>query len=133
MTKKKVKVGSNTIALNKRARHEYFIEDEIEAGLELQGCVSFRREKFIPKGGPDGGDGGDGGDVYLVADENLNTLIDYRFTKRFAAERGENGHSSDCTGRRGKDITLRVPVGTRAIDNDTKEVLGDLTKHGAKM
>ena len=69
----------------------------------------------------------------LVADENLNTLIDYRFTKRFAAERGENGHSSDCTGRRGKDITLRVPVGTRAIDNDTKEVLGDLTKHGAKM
>ena len=69
----------------------------------------------------------------MVADENLNTLIDYRFTKRFAAERGENGHSSDCTGRRGKDITLRVPVGTRAIDNDTKEVLGDLTKHGARM
>lgn len=105
----------------------------VEAGDGGNGCVSFRREKFIPKGGPDGGDGGDGGDVYLVADENLNTLIDYRFTKRFAAERGENGHSSDCTGRRGKDITLRVPVGTRAIDNDTKEVLGDLTKHGAKM
>ena len=105
----------------------------VEAGDGGNGCVSFRREKFIPKGGPDGGDGGDGGDVYLVADENLNTLIDYRFTKRFAAERGENGHSSDCTGHRGKDITLRVPVGTRAIDNDTKEVLGDLTKHGAKM
>ena len=105
----------------------------VEAGDGGNGCVSFRREKFIPKGGPDGGDGGDGGDVYLVADENLNTLIDYRFTKRFAAERGENGHSSDCTGRRGKDITLRVPVGTRAIDHDTKEVLGDLTKHGAKM
>ena len=77
----------------------------VEAGDGGNGCVSFRREKFIPKGGPDGGDGGDGGDVYLVADENLNTLIDYRFTKRFAAERGENGHSSDCTGRRGKDIT----------------------------
>ncbi|MCK3657573.1 GTPase ObgE [Pasteurellaceae bacterium Pebbles2] len=105
----------------------------VEAGDGGNGCVSFRREKFIPKGGPDGGDGGDGGDVYLVADENLNTLIDYRFEKRFAAERGQNGRSSDCTGKRGKDITLRVPVGTRAIDNDTKETLGDLTKHGAKM
>lgn len=105
----------------------------VEAGDGGNGCISFRREKYIPKGGPDGGDGGDGGDVYLIADENLNTLIDYRFEKRFAAERGENGRSSDCTGRRGKDITLRVPVGTRAIDHDTKEVLGDLTQHGAKM
>ncbi|MGQ0286931.1 Obg family GTPase CgtA [Pasteurellaceae bacterium 22721_9_1] len=105
----------------------------VEAGDGGNGCVSFRREKFIPKGGPDGGDGGDGGDVYLVADENLNTLIDYRFEKRFAAQRGENGRSSDCTGKRGQDIVLRVPVGTRATDNDTKEVLGDLTKHGAKM
>lgn len=105
----------------------------IEAGDGGNGCISFRREKYIPKGGPDGGDGGDGGDVYLQADENLNTLIDYRFEKRFAAERGENGRSGNCTGHRGKDITLRVPVGTRAIDNDTKEVLGDLTQHGAKM
>ena len=105
----------------------------VEAGDGGKGCVSFRREKYIPKGGPDGGDGGDGGDVYLVADENLNTLIDYRFEKRFAAERGQNGRSANCTGHRGNDITLRVPVGTRAIDNDTKEVLGDLTKHGAKM
>ncbi|MDG2954525.1 Obg family GTPase CgtA [Bisgaard Taxon 10/6] len=105
----------------------------IEAGDGGNGCVSFRREKFIPKGGPDGGDGGDGGDVYLLADENLNTLIDYRFEKRFAAQRGENGRSSDCTGRRGQDITLRVPVGTRAIDNDTKEILGDLTRHGSKL
>ncbi|EPE64707.1 GTPase CgtA, partial [Pasteurella multocida 2000] len=105
----------------------------VEAGDGGNGCVSFRREKYIPKGGPDGGDGGDGGDVYLVADENLNTLIDYRFEKRFAAGRGENGRSAGCTGHRGNDITLRVPVGTRAIDNDTKEVLGDLTKHGAKM
>ena len=105
----------------------------VEAGDGGNGCVSFRREKYIPKGGPDGGDGGDGGDVYLVADENLNTLIDYRFEKRFAAERGQNGRSANCTGHRGNDITLRVPVGTRAIDNDTKEVLGDLTKHGARM
>ncbi|MGV6987755.1 Obg family GTPase CgtA [Testudinibacter sp. P80/BLE/0925] len=105
----------------------------IEAGDGGNGCVSFRREKYIPKGGPDGGDGGDGGDVYLIADENLNTLIDYRFEKRFAAQRGENGRSANCTGHRGKDITLRVPVGTRAIDNDTKEVVGDLTQHGMKM
>ncbi|MGR6980670.1 Obg family GTPase CgtA [Testudinibacter sp. P27/CKL/0425] len=105
----------------------------IEAGDGGNGCVSFRREKYIPKGGPDGGDGGDGGDVYLIADENLNTLIDYRFEKRFAAERGENGRSANCTGHRGKDITLRVPVGTRAIDNDTQEIVGDLTQHGMKM
>ena len=105
----------------------------IEAGDGGNGCVSFRREKFIPKGGPDGGDGGDGGDVYLVADENLNTLIDYRFEKHYFAERGQNGRGSNCTGRRGKDITLRVPVGTRAIDNDTQEILGDLTKNGQKM
>ncbi|MDG6881613.1 GTP-binding protein Obg [Phocoenobacter uteri] len=105
----------------------------IEAGDGGNGCVSFRREKFIPKGGPDGGDGGDGGDVYLIADENLNTLIDYRFTKRYAAERGQNGRSANCTGARGNDITLRVPVGTRAIDNDTKEVIGDLTRHGMKL
>ena len=105
----------------------------IEAGDGGNGCASFRREKFIPKGGPDGGDGGDGGDVYLIADENLNTLIDYRFTKRFAAGRGENGRSANCTGHRGADITLRVPVGTRAIDNDTKEVIGDLTKNGMRL
>ena len=105
----------------------------VEAGDGGNGCASFRREKFIPKGGPDGGDGGDGGDVYLVADENLNTLIDYRFNKRFAAGRGENGRSANCTGHRGEDITLLVPVGTRAIDNDTKEVIGDLTKNGMRL
>ena len=105
----------------------------VEAGDGGNGCASFRREKYIPKGGPDGGDGGDGGDVYLIADENLNTLIDYRFEKRYAAERGENGRSANCTGHRGKDITLRVPVGTRAIDNDTQEVIGDLTQNGMKL
>ena len=105
----------------------------VEAGDGGNGCASFRREKYIPKGGPDGGDGGDGGDVYLIADENLNTLIDYRFEKRFAAERGENGRSANCTGHRGKDITLRVPVGTRAIDNDTQETIGDLTQNGMRL
>lgn len=105
----------------------------IEAGDGGNGCVSFRREKYIPKGGPDGGDGGDGGDVYLLADENLNTLIDYRFEKSFRAERGENGQSRDCTGKRGQDITIKVPVGTRITDLDTAEVLGDMTRHAQKL
>ncbi|MBN3063519.1 Obg family GTPase CgtA [Pectobacterium aquaticum] len=101
----------------------------VVAGDGGNGCVSFRREKYIPNGGPDGGDGGDGGDVYLLADENLNTLIDYRFEKSFRAERGQNGQSRDCTGKRGKDITIKVPVGTRVLDQGTGEVLGDMTRH----
>ncbi|WP_417760473.1 Obg family GTPase CgtA [Shewanella sp.] len=105
----------------------------VEAGDGGNGCVSFRREKYVPDGGPDGGDGGDGGNVYLLADENLNTLIDYRFERFHAAERGENGRSRDCTGHSGNDLVLRVPVGTRAVDEDTDEVLGDLTAHDQKM
>ncbi|MFD1804433.1 Obg family GTPase CgtA [Mixta tenebrionis] len=105
----------------------------VVAGDGGNGCVSFRREKYIPKGGPDGGDGGDGGDVYLLADENLNTLIDYRFEKSFRAERGQNGQSRDCTGKRGKDIVIKVPVGTRVIDQGTGETLGDLTRHEQKL
>lgn len=101
----------------------------VVAGDGGNGCVSFRREKYIPKGGPDGGDGGDGGDVYLQADENLNTLIDYRFEKSFRAERGQNGQSRECTGKRGQDITVKVPVGTRVRDLGTGEVLGDMTRH----
>ncbi len=100
----------------------------VVAGDGGNGCVSFRREKYIPKGGPDGGDGGDGGDVWLEADENLNTLIDYRFEKSFRAERGQNGASRDCTGKRGKDVTIKVPVGTRVIDQGTGETMGDMTK-----
>ena len=83
--------------------------------------LAFWREKFVTKGGPDGGDGGDGGDVYILADENLNTLIDYRFQRFYAAERGENGRGGNCTGKRGKDKVLRVPVGTRAVDIHTNE------------
>ncbi|MDF0533243.1 Obg family GTPase CgtA [Shewanella yunxiaonensis] len=105
----------------------------VEAGDGGNGCVSFRREKYLPDGGPDGGDGGDGGNVYLLADENLNTLIDYRFERFHAAERGENGRSRDCTGHGGQDLVLRVPVGTRAVDEDTDEVLGDLTQSGQKL
>ncbi|MFW8590726.1 Obg family GTPase CgtA [Glaciecola sp. 2405UD65-10] len=105
----------------------------VEAGDGGNGVVGFRREKYIPKGGPDGGDGGDGGSVYLEADENLNTLIDFQFERFHRAERGKNGQGSDCTGRKGEDLTLKVPVGTRATDKDTGESLGDLTKHGQRM
>ncbi|KPD04239.1 Obg family GTPase CgtA [Moellerella wisconsensis] len=105
----------------------------VVAGDGGNGCVSFRREKYIPRGGPDGGDGGDGGDVYLLADENLNTLIDYRFEKSFRAERGQNGQSRDCTGKRGQDITIKVPVGTRIRDLGTGEILGDMTRHEQRL
>src|SRR5690606_29155628 len=105
----------------------------VEAGNGGNGIISFLREKFISKGGPNGGDGGDGGDVYLVADENLNTLVDYQFEKFHRAEPGEKGGSVNCTGKRGKDLELRVPVGTRAIDVDTDEALGDLTRHGQRL
>ncbi|MEA1062513.1 Obg family GTPase CgtA [Apirhabdus apintestini] len=105
----------------------------VVAGDGGNGCVSFRREKYIPRGGPDGGDGGDGGDVWLEADENLNTLIDYRFEKSFRAERGQNGQSRDCTGKRGKDVSIKVPVGTRVIDQGTGEVMGDMTRHGQRL
>ncbi|ADN77568.1 GTP-binding protein Obg/CgtA [Ferrimonas balearica DSM 9799] len=105
----------------------------VEAGDGGSGVVSFRREKYIPKGGPDGGDGGDGGDVFLVADENLNTLVDYRFERCHRAVRGENGRGGNCTGKRGDDRILKVPVGTRAVDADTGEVIGDLTQHNQKL
>lgn len=108
-------------------------EIRVEAGDGGNGTISFRREKYVPRGGPDGGDGGDGGSVYLIADENLNTLIDYRFERFHRAERGQNGQGSNCNGKGGKDLTLSVPVGTRATDADTLEVLGDLTKHGQKL
>lgn len=102
----------------------------VEAGDGGNGCVSFRREKYIPRGGPDGGDGGDGGHVFLHADNNLNTLVDFKFTKFYKAGRGENGSSADCTGARGEDIILKVPVGTRVTDAETAEVLGDLRQEG---
>ncbi|NRQ43400.1 Obg family GTPase CgtA [Rheinheimera sp. YQF-2] len=105
----------------------------VEAGNGGNGIISFLREKFISKGGPNGGDGGDGGDVYLVADENLNTLVDYQFEKFHRAEHGEKGGSVNCTGKRGKDLELRVPVGTRAVDVDTDEALGDLTRAGQRL
>ncbi|EGQ7950800.1 Obg family GTPase CgtA [Vibrio vulnificus] len=106
---------------------------KVQAGDGGNGVVSFWREKFVTKGGPDGGDGGDGGDVYIQADENLNTLIDYRFQRFYEAERGQNGSGGNCTGKRGKDITLRVPVGTRAVDIHTNEIVAEVAEHGKKV
>ncbi len=103
---------------------------QVVAGDGGNGCLSFRREKFIPRGGPNGGDGGDGGSVYLIADTSLNTLVDFRFVRQWRAERGHNGSGSDCTGRSGADRHIRVPVGTIAIDAETGEVLGDLVHTG---
>lgn len=105
----------------------------VKAGDGGNGCMSFRREKFIENGGPNGGDGGDGGSIYLQADENLNTLVDYRYTRRFNAERGKNGGSTDCTGAKGEEMVLLVPVGTTVIDAGTQEVIGDLTKAGQRL
>ncbi len=111
---------------------KFFDEARIEvyAGDGGNGAATFRREKFIPKGGPSGGDGGRGGSVYAVADRNLNTLIDYRFTRSFRAERGENGGSRDCYGKGGNDITLRFPVGTVMKDLETGELVADLDEDG---
>lgn len=105
----------------------------VKAGDGGNGMMSFRREKFIEKGGPNGGDGGDGGSVYLEADENLNTLVDYRYTRRFTAPNGQKGGSTDCTGAKGGDLILPVPVGTTVIDAATQEIMGDLTKAGQRL
>ncbi|WP_372762404.1 Obg family GTPase CgtA [Pseudoalteromonas sp.] len=109
------------------------VEIRAEAGDGGSGIVSFRREKYVPDGGPDGGDGGDGGSVYLQADENLNTLIDYQFERFHRAERGTNGRSRNCTGKKADDLYVMVPVGTRITDVDTQEGLGDLTQHGQRI
>lgn len=103
------------------------------AGAGGNGCLSFRREKFIPFGGPDGGDGGDGGDLYLQADQQVNTLIDFRYQRHFKAERGEHGRGKLCSGARGEDLVIKVPIGTEAWDDDTDELIGDLTKDGDKL
>ena len=105
----------------------------VAAGNGGPGCVSFRREKFIPRGGPDGGDGGDGGSVWLVASRALNTLADFRVNRRFAAKSGEGGSGSDCTGRGGEPLEVLVPAGTRVFEAETGELLGDLARDGARL
>ena len=106
---------------------------DVAAGNGGDGCASFRREKFIPFGGPDGGDGGRGGSVYAVADRNLNTLIDYRYARRHEARNGENGRGSDQYGAAGEDIVLRMPVGTIITDAETGEVIAELLVPGEQV
>jgi GTP-binding protein len=100
----------------------------VAAGDGGNGVASFRREKYEPEGGPDGGDGGRGGSVQVMADRNINTLVEYRYTRKFVAPRGENGSSAGCYGKGGKDIVLRVPVGTVITDINTRQVLADLAR-----
>jgi len=103
------------------------------AGSGGNGCVGFRREKFIPLGGPDGGDGGDGGSVFIEADENLNTLIDFRHMRQFRAQRGENGMGRQMYGKAGEDVIIRVPIGTEIVNVATDEIIGDLMQHGDRL
>jgi GTPase len=109
---------------------EAFID--LVAGDGGNGMASFRREKYIPEGGPDGGDGGKGGSIYAIADENINTLIDYRFARIHRAQKGENGRGADCYGKGGEDLYLKMPIGTVISNAETGHVMADLSKHGAK-
>lgn len=105
----------------------------IQAGNGGHGCLSFRREKFVARGGPDGGDGGFGGDVYLQADASINTLVDFRVARKFRAESGRSGAGRNKTGRSGEDLVVTVPCGTVIHDVDTGELIGDLTENGQRL
>src|SRR5687767_13696481 len=105
----------------------------VKGGDGGAGCVSFRREKFVPRGGPDGGDGGHGGTVYLEADPALTTLLDFHYKRHYQAPRGMHGEGSNRHGASGDDLVLRVPVGTVVTDRDTGEVLGDLAVPGQRL
>ncbi|MEG8267409.1 Obg family GTPase CgtA [Acinetobacter baumannii] len=105
----------------------------VEAGDGGNGVASFRREKFVPFGGPDGGDGGRGGSIYIQADDDTSTLVDYRYTRKFRAERGKNSAGANCTGRGGEDVVLKVPVGTTIVDTDSGDIIGDLVEDGQRV
>ncbi|WP_034764439.1 GTPase ObgE [Chrysiogenes arsenatis] len=105
----------------------------VAAGNGGNGCLSFRREKYVPLGGPDGGNGGKGGNIILEADENLHTLLDFRYMRHYRADRGVHGKGSDMTGRSGEDKVLRVPVGTIVKDANTQEIIADMTQHGERV
>jgi GTP-binding protein len=105
----------------------------VEAGKGGDGCLSFRREKYIEKGGPDGGDGGDGGSVYLIGHESLNTLVDFRFQPYYRAEKGQPGSGKDRSGAKGEDMHIRVPCGTSVFDETTDIFLGDINDQGETL
>ncbi len=109
------------------------VQVRVEAGDGGNGAIGFRREKYIPMGGPDGGDGGDGGSVYLIGVENINTLVDFRYHTVHRAERGQNGSGQQCTGKKGEDFYISVPLGTQVFDANTDELIGDITKVGETL
>ena len=106
---------------------------QVKGGRGGDGSASFRREKYVPFGGPDGGDGGNAGSVYLVGDSNINTLADFRVQRTYKAEDGAAGKGRNCTGRSGKDTLVKVPAGTLVFDQDTEELIGDITAEGQKL
>jgi len=105
----------------------------VDAGNGGPGCLSFRREKFIPFGGPDGGDGGDGGSVFLEGNADLNTLIDFRYKRQYKAQNGEHGMGANCSGKKGEDLIIQVPVGTMVFDYESREMLGDIKHAGDRL
>ncbi|MDF2939738.1 MAG: obgE [Gammaproteobacteria bacterium] len=109
------------------------VKISVEAGKGGNGACSFRREKFIPFGGPDGGDGGDGGSIYVQANLNINTLVDYRYTRQFQAQHGGKGMGANCTGKSGEDLILSVPIGTIIYDNGTGECIGEVVKDKQRL
>ncbi len=109
------------------------VKIRVAAGRGGHGCLSFLREKYIPFGGPDGGDGGDGGSVILEADRGLNTLVDYRHRRQFAAANGEQGRGKNCRGKSADDLVLKVPIGTMVFNSDTSELIGDVVLHGQQL
>ncbi|HKX04276.1 MAG TPA: GTPase ObgE, partial [Methylomirabilota bacterium] len=105
----------------------------VKGGDGGAGCISFRREKFVPRGGPDGGDGGDGGSVILEADPAITTLLDFHYQRHYTAERGTHGQGANKHGRSGEDTILRVPLGTTVAERDGRQPLGDLTERGQRL
>lgn len=106
---------------------------KIEAGNGGAGCLSFRREKYVPRGGPDGGDGGDGGSVFLEANPDLNTLVDFRYQRHYKAANGQPGAGSNCAGKKGEDLIIQVPLGTLIYDKESGELLGDINQAGQRL
>jgi len=119
-----------------RSLAQVFVDEAriyVKAGNGGNGCVAFRREKYVPRGGPSGGDGGNGGSVHLEANPNDNTLLRYRYNREFRADRGRHGEGSNCTGHSGEDLILQVPVGTLALDDQTGETIADLATPGQRV